>query len=267
MVIGDDFEDPRERAPGERGARFVVDIDGFEGPIDMLLTLARDQKVDLTQVSILQLADQYLAFVVEARSANLELAADYLVMAAWLAYLKSRLLLPELGAADEPSGEEMAAALAFQLQRLEAMQECGARLLARPRRGREAFVRGLPDELAPIAKTVLEVTLYDLLKAYGDHRRRTTDQTLRIEPLNIHSMKDALGRLARMLGRGGEWESLWRFLPENVGDGVMARSAFASTFVASLELAREGRLHVRQSGTYGPIFVRGADPAGEADGQ
>lgn len=266
MAIDDDFEDLQERLPGDGGAQFVVDIDGFEGPIDMLLSLARDQKVDLTQISILQLADQYLAFVTRARRANLELAADYLVMAAWLAYLKSRLLLPELGGADEPSGEEMAAALAFQLQRLEAMQDRGARLLARPRRGREVFARGLPDELAPMASTVFEVTLYDLLKAYGDHRRRTTDQTLRIEPINIHSMKDALRRLARLLGSSGEWESLWRFLPENLGDGVVARSAFTSTFVASLELAREGRVHVRQSGTYGPIFVRGTGNGG-ADGQ
>lgn len=266
MAIGDDFEDLQEHVPGDRGAQFVVDVDGFEGPIDMLLTLARDQKVDLTQVSILQLADQYLAFVTRARRANLELAADYLVMAAWLAYLKSRLLLPELSTADEPSGEEMAAALAFQLQRLEAMQECGARLVARPRRGRELFARGLPDELASITRAVYEVTLYDLLKAYGDHQRRTTNQTLHIEPLNIHSMKDALRRLTRLFGSKGKWESLWRFLPENLGEGVVARSAFASTFVASLELAREGHVQVRQSGTYGPIFVRGTGN-GEAEEQ
>ena len=136
MDNGDDFEDAVDRVDVDAGVRFVVDIDGFEGPIDLLLTLARDQKVDLTQISILQLAEQYLTFVVHARRANLELAADYLVMAAWLAYLKSRLLLPELGGTDEPTGEEMAAALAFQLQRLESMQQCGAKLLARPRRGR-----------------------------------------------------------------------------------------------------------------------------------
>ncbi len=263
MAMGDDFEDLEERVPGDRDSRFMVDIDGFEGPIDMLLSLAREQKVDLTRISILQLADQYLEFVVRARRANLELAADYLVMAAWLAYLKSRLLLPDTGASDEPSGEEMAAALAFQLQRLEAMRECGARLLGRPRRGRERFARGRPDEPISLARAVPEVSLYDLLKAYGEHRRRTTEQTLYITSLQIHSMQEALERLTRLLGSGGEWESLWRFLPENLGGGALARSAFASTFVASLELAREGRVQVRQSGTYGPIFVRRAGAAGE----
>ena len=261
MSPEDDFEDLNEHVPEGGESRFVVDVDGFEGPIDMLLTLAREQKVDLIHVSILQLADQYLTFVTRARRANLELAADYLVMAAWLAYLKSRLLLPELGGPDEPTGEEMAAALAFQLQRLESMQQCGAKLLARPRRGRERFARGMVEELAPVATTVFEVSLYDLLKAYGDFRRRTTDQTLEIHPARVYSVEDALKRLRRLFGGSGEWESLWRFLPDDLGEGVVTRSAFASTFSASLELAREGRVQVRQNGTYGPIYVRGTGAA------
>jgi segregation and condensation protein A len=246
---------------------FVVDVDGYEGPIDVLLVLARQQKVDLTQISILQLADQYLAIVAEVRRADLELAADYLVMAAWLAYLKSRLLLPEIGAEDEPSGEAMAAALAFQLQRSEVMQKAGAGLMAGRRLGRDVFARGAPETFAKTTDTVLEVSLFDLLRAYADQRRRGGDRTLRIEPLDVFSVEDALGRIRAMLGGGGDWESLWRFLPQGLGDGLLARSAFASTFAASLELAREGHIKLRQDGTYGPIYVRAGGPAPAGDGK
>ena len=256
MDNGDDFEDAVDRVDVDAGARFVVDIDGFEGPIDLLLTLARDQKVDLTQISILQLAEQYLTFVVHARRANLELAADYLVMAAWLAYLKSRLLLPNLQRGDEPSGEEMAAALAFQLKRLGAMQESGARLMARPRLGQDFFSRGMTEDLAPVVSTVFEVTLYDLLRAYADHRRQVAGRTLRIDPIDLHSVDNAVQRLRRLLGVSIEWENLWRFLPDDVGDGTFGRSAFASTFAASLELARKGELQLRQNSVFGPIYLR-----------
>ena len=262
----DDFEDVREAADGSSASRFVVDIDGYEGPIDVLLALARDQKVDLTQISILQLADQYLAFVIGARRANLELAADYLVMAAWLAYLKSRLLLPDLGGEGEPSAGEMAAALAFQLRRLEAMREAGARLMARNRLGRDVFARGAPEAFAPATTSILEASYYELLEAYGKIRRRTGKRTLRIDPTQFYSVEDALGRFRRLLGSTADWESLWRFLPETLGEGVLARSALASTFAASLELAREGRIRLRQSGAYGPIYLRASRRKGEDRG-
>ncbi len=258
----DDFEDqggPDGLAPEDA---FVVDLDGFEGPIDVLLTLARDQKVDLTQISILQLADQYLAFVTKAREINIELAADYLVMAAWLAYLKSRLLIPDLGGEDEPSGEEMAAALAFQLQRLEAMQEAGARLLARPQLGQDFFQRGMPETPEEEVQTIFEVSLYDLLKAYADQQKRDADGTLQIEAWNLYSVDDALERLRQHVGRTPEWENLAKFLPPNLSEPMLARSAMASTFVASLELAKEGRLRIRQMGTFGPIYLRSARDSG-----
>ena len=261
----DRFENVRERADDPSASRFVVDIDGYEGPIDVLLALARDQKVDLTQLSILQLADQYLAFVAEARLANLELAADYLVMAAWLAYLKSRLLLPDLGSEGEPSAREMAAALAFQLRRLEAMREAGARLMARNRLGRDVFARGAPEAFAATATSILEASLYELLRAYGEMRRRTAKRTLRIDPTAFHTVEEALGRFRRLLGSAADWESLWQFLPKTLGDGVLARSALASTFAAGLELAREGRIRLRQSGAYGPIYLRASRPKRDED--
>ena len=256
----DSFEGIEETAAA-RVAReaFVVDVDGYEGPIDVLLTLARDQKVDLTQISILQLADQYLEFVAKARKTNIELAADYLVMAAWLAYLKSRLLIPEMGDEDEPSGEEMAAALAFHLQRLEAMQEAGARLVARPRLGQEFFARGMPEKPEEEVRTIFEVSLYDLLKAYADQKRRASETTLQIEAWGLYSVEEALERLRQHVGRTPEWENLVKFLPPGLKDTMLTRSAMASTFSASLELAKEGRLRIRQMGTFGPIFLRGAD--------
>ena len=265
----DQFEEPRPRRDNPDVAGFIVDLEGYEGPIDVLLTMARDQKVDLTQISILALADQYLAFVAEARRANLELAADYLVMAAWLAYLKSRLLLPEMGGADEPSGEEMAAALQFQLQRLEAMQESGQRLMVRPRLGADFHGRGEPESFMAEAKSVYEVSLYDLLRAYADYKKRVaTHVPLRIEPsYDLHSVEDALKRLRRLLGPTPGWASLWRFLPEDLREGLSSRSAVAATFVASLEMVREGQARLRQDQAYGPIYLRGADPdEGGGDG-
>ncbi len=246
-------------------ALFRVDVEGYEGPIDVLLTLARDQKVDLTQISILELANQYLAFVTEARRTNLELAADYLVMAAWLAYLKSRLLIPDLGGEDEPTGEEMAAALAFHLRRLESMQTAGARLLARPRLGRDFLARGSPEPMVGVIKTVLDASLYDLLKGYGEMTRRAAGDTLRIEAWSLYSVDDALARLRRLLGAAPDWQSLWRFLPEGLGEGLETRSALASTFAACLEMAREGRLRIRQSGAFGPIYLRASDGNSETD--
>jgi segregation and condensation protein A len=235
----------------------VLDLDGFEGPIDLLLALAREQKVDLTRISILELADQYLAFIAEVRRVRLELAADYLVMAAWLAYLKSRLLLPNPEPErDEPSGEEMAAALAFQLQRLEAMQDVGVRLFERPLLGRDIFPRGAPERISVIARPAWQASLYDVLAAYADHRRRQRASTLRIEPTQLYSMEDALERLATLLGRMPDWTSLARFLPPELAAGLLGRSALASTFAASLELAKAGRLELRQDGAFAPIYLR-----------
>ncbi len=262
----DAFEEGNDAGAGNAGAdkpgvaAFVVDLDGFEGPIDVLLTLAREHKLDLTQISILALADQYLEFVMEARRANLELAADYLVMAAWLAYLKSRLLLPDLGQEDEPTGDEMAAALAFQLRRLEVMQDSGQTLMARPRLGQDFFARGAPEAFRALYNPVLEVTLFDLLKAYGDQSRRAEGGTLHIEPFEIYTVEDALKRLESLLGSVPDWESLWQFLPDNMQEGIVARSAIASTFTASLELAREGKVKLRQSGPFGLIYLKAAVP-------
>ncbi len=255
METVEEFEgEDAAREGGE--ATFVVDIDGFEGPIDVLLTLAREQKVDITQISIVQLADQYLEFVAIARSQNLELAADYLVMAAWLAYLKSRLLLPDMDSEEEPSGEEMALALAFQLKRLESMQEAGARLMARNYLGRDFFGRGVPEKFRTSHLTVFDVTLFDLLKAYGTGKSRKSDGTLHIEAWDLHSVDDALERLHQVVGRLPDWKTLAKFLPAGLKQGLTFRSAVASTFAASLEMAKEGKLKIRQNGVFGPIYLR-----------
>ena len=246
-----------EKPPeADSAAPFVVDIDGFEGPIDVLLTLAREQKVDITQISIVQLADQYLEFVAIARRHNLELAADYLVMAAWLAYLKSRLLLPDLDGEEEPSGEEMALALAFQLKRLESMQEAGARLMGRNYLGKDFFGRGVPEKFKTSHLTVFDVTLFDLLKAYGSQKNRKTDGILHIEAWDLHSVDDALERLHQVVGKMPDWKTLAKFLPAGLKEGLTFRSAVASTFAASLEMAKEGKLRIRQNGVFGPIYLR-----------
>lgn len=251
-----EFEAP-DTGDAPTQASFVVDLSGFEGPIDVLLQLARDQKVDLVHISILELADQYLAFVAEARKHNLELAADYLVMAAWLAYLKSKLLLPDLSPNEEPTGEEMAAALQYQLRRLQAMQQAGQTLVERPRLGQDFFARGEPERFRPREIEVLDATLYDLLKAYGDQRRRKDAlQPMQIEPFEIFTVEDALQRLRRLLGPTPDWQNLWSFLPENLRGTLLFRSAVASTFTASLEMAKEGKVTIRQTGNFGPIYVR-----------
>ena len=252
----DSFEDDAAAAPSQ----LVLDLDGFEGPIDVLLGLARDQKVDLTRISILQLADQYLDYVRRARRQRLELAADYLVMAAWLAYLKSRLLLPAAAGEDEPSGEEMAAALAFQLRRLEAMREAAQKLMAGDLLGRDVFARGEPDGIEVVSKAVYAITLHDLLSAYaGTHQRRAGGATLRIEPGRLMTLAAAAERLSSMLGMAVDWTTLARFLPADVSDPLLARSALASTFAALLELCREGKLRLRQAKAFDPIYLRKAD--------
>lgn len=236
---------------------FMVDVEGFEGPIDVLLTLAREQKVDLVHISILELADQYLAFVAEASKSNLELAADYLVMAAWLAYLKSRLLLPDLSSEEEPTGEELAAALQFQLRRLQSMQEAGSKLMALPRLKHDFFARGEPEKFSTIANPVFESTLHDLISAYSfHHMRKERGKSLHIEASwDLHSVEDAIERLRAIVGYAPDWRHLFSFLPDNITNPLTRRSATASTFVAALEMTKAGRLKLRQTRTFGPIEI------------
>ena len=236
--------------------QLVLDLDGFEGPIDLLLSLSREQKVDITKISILALAEQYLAFITQAQGVNLELAADYLVMAAWLAYLKSRLLLPDDHGEEQPTGQQMADALAFQLRRLESMQEAGERIMARPRLGRDFFANGMPEKFGYASTSVYEVTLFDLLSAYGEHTHRSNIRTLRIEPSELYSQDEAIKILTGMLGRMPDWSDLMQFLPEELRGDLVSRSMLASTFVAALQLSKEGKLSLRQDRAFDVIYVR-----------
>ena len=250
------FEDPwpGQRAAASNGA-FIVDLAGFEGPLDLLLTLARQQKVDLTRISILQLADQYLNFVATARDVRLDLAADYLVMAAWLAYLKSRLLLPS-EEEEEPSPELMAEALQFHLRRLEAMRECARNLLQRPQLGAEIFRCGNAEGLPVDIDWVWHAKLFELLRAYTNQELRKGGRNWRPTPVALHSMEDALARLSKLIGKLPDWQDMFALLPKEIKDSLIYRSAISSTFAASLELARQGRLELRQTGTFRPIEVR-----------
>lgn len=239
----------------------IVDVDGFEGPLDLLLTLSRTQKVDLRRISILQLAEQYLAFVEEARALRIELAADYLVMAAWLAFLKSRLLLPPDPAEAGPSGEELAAHLAFQLERLEAMRDAAARLMARDQKGRDFFPRGLPEDVLRLRTVRYTATLLDLMQAYARIRTRDEFRPWAFDRTNVYTMEQALDRLRGLIGYAGEWAALETFLPDGWHtDPGRRRSATAATFAASLELVKEGRVELRQAETFAPIQIRRKDP-------
>ncbi len=259
--------------PASAGARetdkvgdpaLVLDLDGFEGPIDLLLKLAREQKVDLTKISILALAEQYLAFIMATPRLRLEIAADYLVMAAWLAFLKSRLLLPEPPEDDEgPSGEEMAAALTHRLRVLAAMQRAGAALMERPLLGRDVFARGAPEGIPRIDRPVYRLSLYELLSAYGDSHRRRHGEVLIVAPPALYSLDEALRRLGGLVGHVPEWRELAAFLPDECRGGIFRRSALAATFAAVLELARTGRVELRQESAFGPIHLR-SRPAGSS---
>jgi len=244
----------------------LLNIDGYEGPIDVLLDMARTQKVDLREISILQLARQYLSFVDRAKELRLDLAAEYLVMAAWLAYLKSRLLLPqEKEDEGKLSGEQMAEALQFQLLRLEAMKNSADVLMKRPRLGHVFFARGMPEGLKTSFNTTYDVTLYDLLKAYGDIERRREYQSYELPTFSVMTMEEAVDRMNKMLGnlpRSGPhsvWTTLQSFLPENITDKLLYRSSVASTFTAGLELAKQGKLEIRQDGAFRPIYLRSAN--------
>jgi segregation and condensation protein A len=236
----------------------VVSLDGFEGPLDVLLALARTQKVDLAKISVLALADQYLEFIMQARKLRLELAADYLVMAAWLAYLKSRLLLPrEAGAEDQPTGEELAARLAFRLKRLEAMRNASAQLMTRKRLGRDVFARGMPEGVRTIRVRQYTALIYDLLKAYGEQRRRTAKRVHVIPRRTVWSIKEARERLETLVGGyTGQWVQFEKFLEQYVAIPDVARTALASSFSAALEMAREGRVELSQAEPFAPIYMR-----------
>ena len=234
----------------------VVDIDGYEGPLDVLLVLARTQKVDLTRISILQLAEQYLAFIAEVRRLSLEVAADYLVMAAWLAYLKSRLLLPDVEDEDAPSGPELVAHLTFQLQRLEAMRDVAARLMARDRLARDVFARGQPEGIRVIRNSVYEVSVFELLRAYADQRTRAAKEPLSIATRELYSVDQAHERLRRALGEVPGWERLETFLPPEIRGTAIYRSAVAAMLGAGLEMAKSGQLELRQAEIFGPIYMR-----------
>jgi segregation and condensation protein A len=234
----------------------TIAIDGWEGPLDLLLTLARTQKVDLKQISILALVEQYLEFINQARALKLELAADYLVMAAWLAYLKSALLLPR-DPEVEPSPEELALRLQLRLQRLDAMREAGARLMGRDRIGRDVFLRGSPDGLRVVKKPAWEASLYDLIAAYGAIKARNQPTFHVVHRRAVMTLDQALNLVARIIGQRLEWSSLESFLPEGL-DPELRRSALASSFVATLELARQGRLQFTQETAFAPLMVKAA---------
>lgn len=235
----------------------IVDVDGFEGPLDLLLTLSRTQKVDLRKISVLALAEQYLTFVEKARHLRIELAADYLVMAAWLAFLKSRLLLPPDPTEEGPSGEELAAHLAFQLERLQAMRDVSARLMARDQMGRDFFVRG-QVEVVERRKTIsYTATLLDLMQGYARIRTRDEFRPFVMDRESVMTMEEALDRMRHLIGFAGEWTDIMSYMPEGWGaDPARRRSATAANFAASLELAKAGAIEIRQGETFSPIQIR-----------
>ena len=243
-----------ERAAGEPA--LIVDVEGFEGPLDLLLMLARHQKVDLAKISILALADQYLAFIEEARRLRLELAADYLVMAAWLAYLKSRLLLPDTGEGDGPSAEELATALAMRLKRLEAFRAVAEKLQARPQLNRDVFARGLPEPIVDIKHPEWSATLYDLLTAYAQQREKSALAHVRLPERKVWSLGEARAAIERLIGVALDWSPLDQFLLTYVVDPSMRATVFALSFAATLEMVREGVVEVNQHEPFAPIYVR-----------
>jgi segregation and condensation protein A len=232
----------------------TLDIDGWEGPLDLLLALARNQKVDLRAISILALVEQYLEFINQARALKLEVAADYLVMAAWLAYLKSALLLPR-NPEETPSPEELALRLQLRLERLNAMREAGARLTARDRTGRDVFLRAAPEGLRVLRKARWEAEIYDLISAYGRISARTRPVMHVVAPRDVMTLEEAIERVSALIGTRIDWSSIESFLPEGA-TGNYRRSALASSFVAALELARQGRLEIRQKSAFAPLYLK-----------
>lgn len=253
-------------APDREEPHLLLDIDGFEGPLDLLLSLARTQKVDLRRIPILQLADQYLAFIADARRLELDVAADYLVMAAWLAYLKSRLLLPQPEAVPGPSANEMAERLAFRLQRLEAMRDATARLFARDRLGRDVFARGCPEGVEVTTATTYTNTLYDLLKAYAQQRTKALPARMELTRAPVYAIEEARHRLERMLGMLIDWARLEALLPPDYQGAGRRRTGLASTLLASLEMAKDGLLDLQQEAPFAPVFLRARQHTADASG-
>jgi len=249
-VDDEDFEQRPVRQPDELN----LTLDGWEGPLDLLLNLARAQKVDLAQISILQLVEQYLTYLAEARALKLEIAADYLVMAAWLAYLKSCLLLPK-DPEQDPSPEEIALRLQLRLQRLDAMREAGARLLGRDRIGRDVFLRGAPEGLRLVRKSAWQVRDFDLFAAYGVVRARTQPAMHVVHARSVMTLEEAIERVGKMIGMALDWTALETFLPQSQ-DPRFRRSCLASSFLAALELAKRGRLHIAQDEPFAPIKLK-----------
>ncbi|WP_170990163.1 ScpA family protein [Aquamicrobium sp. LC103] len=248
----------------ERGVSepsLVVDVAGFEGPLDLLLHLARNQRVDLARISVLALAEQYIAFIERARALRLELAADYLVMAAWLAFLKSKLLIPKQANDEGQSGEEMAAVLQFRLKRLEAMRDAAARLVNRNRLGRDVFARGMPETVIVDKRNVYSATLYDLLTAYASQRQRQAITNVRIAKRGVWSLKEAREILNRLIGEFRDWTALDAFLVEYLATPAERATAIASSFAASLELVREGAIEMRQTEAFAPLYMRAKQKA------
>lgn len=255
--MSEPWDEPETTAARREAEALIVDVDGFEGPLDLLLTLSRSQKIDLRRISVLDLAEQYLGFIERARSLRIELAADYLVMAAWLAFLKSRLLLPPDPSEEGPSGEELAAHLAYQLERLQAMREAAARLMGRDQKGRDFFTRGAPESLAVTRKTRFEASLIDLMRAYARLRTRDDFRPYAFDRSDIYPYEAALARLSTLLPGATDWTSLQAWLPEGWrGAPNRQRSAIASTFAATLELAKQGQIELRQSDTFAPLHLR-----------
>jgi segregation and condensation protein A len=253
----------------------VVDVEGFEGPLDLLLALARQQKVDLAKISILALANQYLSFIEEARKLRLELAADYLVMAAWLAYLKSRLLLPDANTPEGESAEDMATALALRLKRLEAIRDVAERLLGRAQLDRDVFARGQPEPIAHIKHPQWTATLYDLLSAYAQQRQQSALGHVRLAQRTVWSLAEARDVLERLIGRSADWSRLDEYLLTFVVEASLVPTVFASSFASTLELVREGLMEVHQQAAFTPLYVRKrqstangvADPGVAASGE
>ncbi len=250
-------EDPVSVADRLAAEALIVDVDGFEGPLDVLLTLSRTQKVDLRKISVLALAQQYLTFVEKARQLRIELAADYLVMAAWLAFLKSRLLLPPDPDDEGPSGEELAAHLAFQLERLQAMRDAAARLMARDQLGRDFFKRGQGEDVTRIRTVTYSATLLDLMQGYARIRTRDEFRPFVMDRDAVFTMEQALERMRPLIGFAGAWTDMETYLPEGWdADPVRRRSATAATFAASLELVKEGHMEIKQNENFAPIQLR-----------
>jgi len=254
------FEMDVAAAPDEPA--LVVDVEGFEGPLDVLLMLARTQKVDLAKISILALADQYLAFIEAARRLRLELAADYLVMAAWLAYLKSRLLLPDTHAPEGQTAEDMANALALRLKRLEAIRDVAQRLFGRPQLDRDVFSRGAPEPIAHVKRAQWTATLYDLLSAYTAQRQRQALSHLHFAKRAVWSLAEAREVLERLIGQSSDWSRLDRYLIAHVVEPELTATVFASSFASALELVREGHAEIHQHEAFAPIYMRKRAAAG-----